>query len=453
MSENPQHDIPARFNDAQTVPFTFQQHYWRGMIQPDDRLNRFDAAFAMRLSGPLNTELLRRSLQEVIGRHESLRARILIDDMAPRQYVDAPRDYELKIIRMDTGPGYRPETARPIVDAFANRRCELAIGPLFDALLLKFSERDHLLAWGANHFISDGFSFNLMFRELWLLYSEFLRNRPSPLKPLPAQFSDYQLWQRSTHRVWLQEHQSYWKHRLAGAAGIRWPTDTFRSEVTRGAVARVPISFSDALSIGLRAVTQRAHTMLSLGVLAVYVAVISRWCNQEDFVVETLASGRDRLEHRYIVGFLAHCTYLRMQLTGDESFIDLLNQVNQEYCRTIFRKDFGGLVNETPELLSDTYFQWLSWGFEGVGGIPTQSEATEIHIKGELFPFERADVLPDNLKFGTALWNTSDGIRGAVWYREDLFSADTVERFVESLRTTAERFVENPCARVSKGIL
>jgi hypothetical protein len=308
--------------------------------------------------------------------------------------------------------------------------------------------QDYLFVWGANHLIADGHSLNIMFREIWLVYGELIRGRPSPSQQLSANFSDYQMWQRASHRTWLEKHRSYWRHRLDGAVGIRWPGNKCCRAGAHGAIKPAAISLSSGLSRGLRCLAQQAKTMLSLCVMTVYVAVVARCCNQNDFVFATTSNGRDRLQQLHIVGFLAHFMYLRMQLNGDETFAELLELVVEEYRRTLINKDFGGLVSETPELLSGTYFQWLSWGIEKVSGSPTPAESNLIELTGEQFPFERVMTGGENSIISTLLWNTNEGISGVVYFREDVFPTETIEQFVQEFRATAERFVENPFARV-----
>ena len=63
-----------------------------------------------------------------------------------------------------------------------------------------------------------------------------------------------------------------------------------------------------------------------------------------------------------------------MQLTGNETFIDLSNRVSEEYYRTLFRKDFGGIAIEAPELAAGSNFQWLPWGPDELCGIPAPAE-------------------------------------------------------------------------------
>jgi hypothetical protein len=435
----------ASRRDGRIIPLTIQQRCRQSRFRPESRLNRLDTAFAIRLGGPLNAELLRKSLQEIVARHEVLRARVLLNGQASRQIIDAPGEFELEILYPDAEVG----SARRIVEELSMRKCDLAFGPLFTAKLLRFAEQDHVLFWAANHLVFDGYSLNLMFRELWLLYREFIRGRPTPFQAPPASFSRYQAWQADIHRAWMQKHPSYWEHRLAGAAAIQLPTDKWANGASTNQLTEIAISFSSTLSIRLHAFAQRARTTLSLVMMSLYVAVIARWSEQQDFVFNTTVSGRDHREHRQLVGFLAHAIYLRIQLSGHETVVDLLNRVTDEYCRSSACKDFGNIFIDTPELTAGTIFQWLSWGVEGTSGLPTRAESTDIGIKSELFPFQAVPHVSNDFKFSTMLWNNSQGIRGMVTARAEFFSTETLERFVDELRTTAELFVRTPNARIS----
>jgi hypothetical protein len=430
---------------GQAVDLTFQQQGWWNLFHSAG-LNKLDIVFGLHLTGSLDATALRASIQELISRHESLRTILVFDDEGPTHQVAVSGNHNIEVTNVDTAPDNVRETMRKIISEFANRDLDLAKGPLFDARIVTFSNTDHLFVWGINHFIADGHSLNLMSRELWLLYRAFIRGRPSPLAPLPTGFSDYEKWQKRIYRDWYPKHSAYWKARLAGATGIHWPAARQpQCGESRCTILLVPITFSTKASDGLRALAELTRTPLSLVATALYVAVVSRWCNQPDLVVETTFNGRDRLELRNIVGFLAHFLYLRLEHIGEKSVADLLRQVRQEYLRTLSHKDFGGVVIETPELLSGTYFQWLSWAPDGISGIPTHSESAEVGLKGEVIPVEQPDIPGDNssVRVSATLWNSSEGIRGKIYYRSDLFSRGDVERFLLGLEATAAGFVES----------
>jgi len=55
---------------------------------------------------------------------------------------------------------------------------------------------EHLLLLTMHHIISDGWSMDVLVRELTTLYDSFIAGRPSPWPELPLQYVDFAVWQR-----------------------------------------------------------------------------------------------------------------------------------------------------------------------------------------------------------------------------------------------------------------
>jgi hypothetical protein len=439
-----------RFDNAHAliVPFTLQQRAWLKLYRVRDSVNQMSAVFGLRLSGALNVEALRASLQMLFARHDSLRATIFLDEANPRQCIQPVDHFPVDTLIAASGK-LEASSIETTLSEFANKRQDLEVGPLFEVKLVQCSSNETLLVWGINHFVADGQSLHVLFRELWLLYRKLLRADSSPLPPLAiTQISNYQAWQQETHRLWRINHQRDWLHHLADADGIRWPPEQHLSESTPGSTYRCHVCFPAPLTAAIGVLARRARSMVSLIIITVYVALIARWCNQHKFVAQITLNGRDTLDHRYLVGFLAHFTYLRIELRSNDTYIDLLRQVTQEYRRAISQRDFGSVVSDTPEVSAGTYFQWLSWGMDGVGGVPTPAEASAIDLQGELVIVPRRRPVDESFRFSTMLWNTPEGIRGTLLTRADLYSVSTLEKICLTMRETAARMVENPYSHV-----
>ena len=77
---------------------------------------------------------------------------------------------------------------------------DLSAGLLLRSTLLRAGDQEHVLILMTHHSASDAWSMGILTRELWTLYQAFSSCNPSPLEPLPVQYSDYAVWQRD----WLQ---------------------------------------------------------------------------------------------------------------------------------------------------------------------------------------------------------------------------------------------------------
>lgn len=426
------------------LPLTFQQQWLWALLQQYMDWN-CTVAYAFRLHGELSVSVLRRSLREVIRRHGSLRTRIVIVDGVAKQETDDPRagHFDMTLIAGRSAAEIE-ERARRIFVEFADLQVDPAAGPLLRVRLLKLSGREHWLLIALHRLTADCFCADQIFRELWSFYGDFLQQRPPALDAEPLQYGEYAIWQHSTSREWAKKHGTYWQKRLAGARNLQWPPDPSAPASTRPGNSRLTTLFGEALSDDLRVLARRSRALIGTVMLAVYVATLWQWCRQKDFVIPFNIAGRQS-EHRHVVGYFAHVLYLRMQLTGEETFAELLARVSNEFFRALTHQDFGRIALQEPQLLTGTYFQWVSGHAEETD--PTQQgldAASNLHVQRLPIGTYGDDISacpPGTIDVDLTFFDTPGGIYAAGWYRSDRFSAETMNRFMADLRSTAEHVV------------
>src|SRR6185295_5118670 len=131
-----------------------------------------------------------------------------------------------------TSPEREAESAH-LAFVEARRPLDLARGPLLRAMLLRLDIEEHLLLFTIHHAVSDGWSMNVLVREISALYAAFSAGRPSPLAELSIQYADFAYWQREW-LSWetLKSQLAYWKKQLAGQLPIlELPADRPRTAV------------------------------------------------------------------------------------------------------------------------------------------------------------------------------------------------------------------------------
>ncbi len=446
------HNPPMRSASA-PIPLSFQQEWlWHYLLKHPTR--NLIMTFSVRLTGELRVDVLQKSIETVVHRHESLRTRIVLGvDGQLAQRVDAPREFRLDPLVFDGSSENRGDepAARAFVEKFFDTRLDMSTGPLLEVRLLRLSPRSHVLAIAVHHIVCDAFSMALFFKELWCLYGCYLLGRPSPLDEASLQYADYAAWQRATDQDWRKDHEPYWTQRLEGAARIRLPPDPGLSHVRPHSPAALQITFDRRLSVALRALAEREKVALSTLILTIYVALISSWCGQRDFVIGFNVTGRHRPEHANVIGYFPHVLFLRMELTGRESFSELLKLVTQEFLAAWAHLDFSRIVAKAPELNHGTFFQWLSWRSSELAGTEIPSEWRENNIPLMIEPFSVNRALPDDVRLdGDIILNfqeTAAGIQGGGYYRADLFSSDTMQRLAREFLAVAERALREPRSR------
>ncbi|HLL47574.1 MAG TPA: condensation domain-containing protein, partial [Longimicrobiaceae bacterium] len=313
---------------AGALPLSFaQQRLW--LV---DRMEGGGAAYhvpaAFRLRGPLDVDALGRALTEVVRRHEALRTSFPEVDGAPVQAVAAAAAVPLPVEALD-GAG-EAALARRLAKA-AGLPFDLAAGPLFRALLLRTGAGEHVLFLDVHHVVSDGWSMEILLRELSALYGAFTRGEPSPLPELEVQYADYAVWQRG----WLvgevlEEQLAFWRRRMEGApAVLELPADRPRPAARsyRGAVH--PFCLAAPLATELKALAGREGATLHMVLLAAFQLLHSRLSGEDDVVVGTPVAGRTRAEVEPLVGFFVNTLPLRADLSGDPAFRELLRRVRE----------------------------------------------------------------------------------------------------------------------------
>src|ERR1041384_8670071 len=142
---------------------------------------------ANRFSGDLNVELLKRSLNEVVRRHEIMRTAFEVVDGKPVQVIAPELHVDLPLIDLRTSPHeQREREAEQITSRLVQSPFDLTKLPLFQSLLVQLDEQAYVCPTGFHHLITDWVSFHIFERELALLYEAFLHGRPSPLPELPT---------------------------------------------------------------------------------------------------------------------------------------------------------------------------------------------------------------------------------------------------------------------------
>ncbi|MFP2933969.1 non-ribosomal peptide synthetase, partial [Pyxidicoccus sp. 3LG] len=312
------------------LPLSFAQQRLWFLDQLEPGSPAWNMPFALRLSGVLDTEALRRSLETLVHRHEALRTTFRDGPQGPVQVIAPPDTLRLDVIDLSQWPPERREAeAQRLSQADALRPFDLTTGPLLRTSLLVLDVSEHVLLLNIHHIITDGWSTGVVVRELAELYGAFVSGQPSPLAPLPLQYADYAAWQRQ----WLQddtldEQLAWWQRQLEGAPQeLELPTDRPRAHraMPRAATAHVilPRELSDAVD----ALCRREGLTPFMLLLTAFQLLLSRYSGQDDISVGSPVAGRNRAELEGLVGFFLNTLVLRTRLDGELTVRELLARV------------------------------------------------------------------------------------------------------------------------------
>ena len=436
-----------------TLPISFAQEslWFHYQLEPNQPLLNIFRRFS--LSGPLNAEVLQRSLNEVIRRHDALRTTIITDNGRPLQKVNRLIEFNLEtvdLLRFE--PGARESEARRLARAEATRPFDLSQNPLLRASLLRLEEENHVLLLSTSHIVCDGWSLGILYRELSTIYNAFLTGDSSPLTDPPVQYIDFAVWQRERIKgTFLEENLGYWQKQLEGTSALEIPSDRPRPAVQSFQGSDQTFSLSNQLRLRLEALARRENATLFMVLLAAWRVLLKRYSGQDDIAVGTLIAGRQRPELEGIIGRFTNTLALHTDLSGDPTFRELLGRVRETALGAYAHQElpFEKLVEELrPERdpgrnpVFQTMFVFLNLPKE------VQEKGLNLkHINAVPMPVSQGHARFDLM---CNVWRDGDGLKGSLEYATDLFDAATIERIAKHYRRLLESVVADPSVSASE---
>src|SRR5581483_7084414 len=137
------------------------------------------------LKGELDRAALRQALERIVARHEALRTTFGLVDEEPAQRIRAAEESRFYLVEHDLR---RHEDAVGECERLAREEAstsfDLEAGPLIRGRLIRKSEEEHVLLITMHHIVSDGWSMNVLLKELSILYGAFARGEVEALPEL-----------------------------------------------------------------------------------------------------------------------------------------------------------------------------------------------------------------------------------------------------------------------------
>jgi non-ribosomal peptide synthetase component F/SAM-dependent methyltransferase len=437
--------------DRSRLPLSSSQHriWFFDQLQPEAAI--YNVAGAARLRGRLDAGLLRRCLSEIVERHEILRTTYQQIDGAPVQQVEPATEQHLEVVDLSAVPAEAREAAAADFCAREARRpFDLTRDRMFRPTLVRLSMKEHLLLLCQHHIATDGWSLNVLMREIGERYAAHLEGTHPQLPDLPVQYGDYAVWQRA----WLdgegmRGQLDYWRERLADSklvdlstglprpTALSWDGGTLQRHIPADVVRKIT------------RVAESEQATLYMALVAAQSVVLSRWSGQDDVVVGCPVANRGRAEVQDLVGCFINEVPLRVDTSGNPTFRQLLRQVREVAL--------GAYDNQ--EAPFERVVEAVNPERDAIAHAPLVRHQLGLHNEPQWrielpdLTFETAGLSTDTARFDLEVDLSPDGaggISGTVYYSTDLFTEDVVLRLLDGLDTVLDSAGRSPDTRVAE---
>jgi amino acid adenylation domain-containing protein/FkbM family methyltransferase len=323
------------------IPLSFaQQRMWfLSRLAPSAAAYHLAGAFT--ITGEASLDAIEQGLNEIIRRHEVLRTSFKEQDGLPVQIIDSA--CPMCLIRVDiSGEGSRVSgCASKWVRDFVEEPFDLEITPLVRGAVITVAGCQPLLVICMHHIVSDGWSIEILLRELADISQAYRDGVQSALPELDIQYADYGIWQRE----WLQgqvleEQLEYWKQALGDKQStIELPTDRARPAVQSFSGAIMPVSIPRLAARQVRELARSQSCTPYMITLAAFHALLRVYSGQSDISIGTPIANRSSSETEDLIGFFVNTVVIRAGISSHQGFRALLDQIRDRTIAAFANQD------------------------------------------------------------------------------------------------------------------
>ncbi|MDP1816120.1 MAG: amino acid adenylation domain-containing protein [Leadbetterella sp.] len=390
----------------------------------------------------------KRAIESTIARHEILRTVFKEDETGEiRQWIISIKDLGFSLGYQD----YRKEENKDekiqnYISEDSVKPFDLEKGPLLRATLLHVEDERYVFYFNMHHIISDGWSMEVLTKDVFSYYEAYKENKEPELKELRIQYKDYSAWQLShIGEESFKAHRTYWLENLRGELPLLdLPITRQRPRLKTHNGRTFGTYLNKEISGKLKEFSRQQGGTLFMGLLASLHALFYRYSGQVDQIIGSPIAGREHADLEDQIGFYVNTLALRNQINPEEGFDELFLRVKQNTLNAYSHQmyPFDRLVEEL-DLARDTsrsavfdVMMVLQNNGENVSDfelpLGQQDQVFDHGSKTSKF-----DLLINIQEQGEYLWFS-------VEYNTDVYEGEMIERFINHYKSLVSKLLSAP---------
>ncbi|WP_321892783.1 non-ribosomal peptide synthetase/type I polyketide synthase [Paraburkholderia tropica] len=320
-----------------------QKEIWMSAQQSHEASLAFNESFTLELSGDLNEAAFERAFAATVARHDALRAHF--SRVGDTMFADADARVPLEQIDLSTQADAHAQLAA-LVDAEAREVFDLTRAPLARAALVRLEANKWAFVFTAHHIICDGWSINIILRDLQALYAAEVSGTPAELDEVQsflafAKAQDEAGVDQDTRDFWMNLHRE-------GAPQLDLPGDRARPEVKSFNGASTTRLLSADLLKQVKTTASKQGCSLFAALFGAAQVLFGRLAGRDDVVIAAPMAGQSQAGEALLAGHCVNFLPLRVKFDGAQSFATHMKAVRDHLYDAGDRQNYtyGALVRD-----------------------------------------------------------------------------------------------------------
>ncbi len=412
----------------------------------------YNMPFEIELNEEYDIDNFKKAVNFVIERHEILRTVFReIENDEVSQVILEKRDFDFTINYIDYSKEENKEILlRNYIKEDAVKQFDLENGPLIRAALLKLKDNKYIFYYNIHHIISDGWSLEVLARDVFESYQAYKENKEPSLPKLRIQYKDYAIWYlNQINESQLEEQKSYWLKELREhLSKFEFPTEKKRPSIKTYNGKTYTTYISKEQTHSLKEFSSKSGGSLYMGILSSVRALLYRYTNQKDIIIGSPIAAREHSDLTDQIGFYVNTLAIRNEISDSDTFNELYSKVkettikaynNQQYPFEKLVEDLNINKDLSRSPIFDVMVVLQNNGKNS--DIPNTNQLDEIaktdnlYSKFDLlFTFEeRGDYLSLHLEFNT-----------------DIYEDRIIKQLIQHFKNMLDEMLNNPETPVSE---
>ena len=396
---------------------------------------------AWSMKGNINMEILEKSMDIIVKRHEMLRTTFNTIEGEPVQIVHDEMKIPFAVSNLKGLPQNMIEQKiEEMIQLECMRQYDLVNGPLMYCSILKKEEDDIIFIIGQHHIISDGWSFGILVEELNEIYAALLEGKELDLSPIDVPVVNYVEWKNKKVLEDVAEKE-YWMDKLKGNLEVLdLPVDYLRNEIQTYNGETMSFDLNKSEKDKLDAFGKSNSCTLFMTMLSAYYLLLHKLTSQNNIIVGIPVSGREDDITKNMIGMFVNSLAVKNEIDERSTLMQFVEQVKSSVLEVFNHQEypFDKLVDDinpvrdighTP--IFQTMFNYLNVSLKPeINGVETEEYI--VHRKVSKF-----DMSVNILDLG-------DTLNVSFEYNADLFESDTINRWMNYYFNILKQLINSP---------
>jgi len=417
-----------------------QQRLW--IVSKIHNNPAYNIPFTYKLTGKIDYECMRKSLNILFDRHKILKSCIQTKGIQTFCKIDMNSDVTISCIDYSDD---RTPLQLSKIDNFLEKEIRelfsVENGPLYRIYLIKTTADEHIFHFNIHHIIFDGWSWGIFVKEFRQIYSDLINNRPVSLPAAQYQYYDYAAWQKQ-NKLDLSDSVSFWKKQLTGSSQkINFPYDFERKRVSSGFGGRENIAFDEIITGEIKQLSKSENVTDFMVLVSIWAILLKQYSGDNDINIGTPTANRSFTQLEQIIGFFVNSLVLRFKFIENSTFRELLTNTKQVVLDALAHQNlpFEKVVEELKPPRAFNYnpvFQ-VMFAWQNTPRPPLDLE----NLSSERF-FVRDCAAALDITF--YMWENGNIMEGEIEFSTDIIDRETIIRMKKDFVKLINLIMNNP---------